>query len=290
MPVLPKRMVVVGGGYIALEFACVFARLGVAVTLLHRGDNVLRGFDEDIRTRLHDALVRSGIGLALNRTVARIDEGVDGVRHLTLSDGTRLEADVVLVATGRRANTAGLGLESAGVTVDADGAITVDAASRSTCPSIHAVGDVTNRVNLTPVAIREGHAFADSTFGGKPWTVSHFPIATAVFTTPEIGTIGLSETGAVKAGHKVTIFDTQFRAMRATMTGREDRTYMKLIVDSETDKVLGAHMLGPDAGEIIQSLGIAVTMGATKADFDRTMALHPSAAEEFVTMRAPRKG
>ncbi len=289
MPVLPKRMVVVGGGYIALEFACVFARLGVAVTLVHRGDNVLRGFDEDIRTRLHDALVRSGMSLALGRTIERIDEGADGVRLVTLSGGMRLETDVVLVATGRRANTAGLGLETAGVALNVDGSIKVDAASRSTCPSLHAVGDVTNRVNLTPVAIREGHAFADSTFGGKPWTVSHYPIATAVFTTPEIGTIGLSEEAATKAGHKVTVFDTQFRAMRATMTGREDKTYMKLIVDSETDKVLGAHMLGPDAGEIIQSLGIAVTMGATKADFDRTIALHPSAAEEFVTMRTPRK-
>ena len=290
MPVLPGRMVVVGGGYIALEFACVFARLGVSVTLVHRGDNVLRGFDEDIRTRLHEALVRSGITLALNRTIERIDEGAGGVRHVTLSGGARLEADVVLVATGRRANTSGLGLETAGVALKADGAIVVDAASQSSCPSIHAVGDVTNRVNLTPVAIREGHAFADSTFGGKSWTVSHFPIATAVFTTPEIGTIGLSEQDAIKSGHKVTIFDTQFRAMRATMTGREDRTYMKLVVDSETDKVLGAHMLGPDSGEIIQSLGIAVTMGATKADFDRTMALHPSAAEEFVTMRTPRRG
>ena len=289
MPVLPQRMIVVGGGYIALEFACVFARLGVSVTLVHRGDNVLRGFDEDIRTRLHDALVRSGISLVLNQTIERLDEGAGGVRHVTLSGGARLEADAVLVATGRRANTAGLGLETAGVAMNSDGSIRVDAHSASTCPSIHAVGDVTNRVNLTPVAIREGHAFADSTFGGKPWTVSHFPIATAVFTTPEIGTIGVSEQAAIKAGHKVTVFDTQFRAMRATMTGREDRTYMKLIVDSDTDKVLGAHMLGSDAGEIIQSLGIAVTIGATKADFDRTIALHPSAAEEFVTMRTARR-
>jgi glutathione reductase (NADPH) len=171
-----------------------------------------------------------------------------------------------------------------------DGSIPVDAGSQTACPGIYAVGDVTNRVNLTPVAIREGHAVADTLFGGKPWTVKHFPIATAVFTTPEIGTIGLSEHDAVTAGHAVTVFDTQFRPMRSTMTGREDRTYMKLIVDSDTDKVLGAHMLGPDSGEIIQALGVAVTMGATKADFDRTIALHPSAAEEFVTMRSPRKG
>ena len=290
LPTLPGRMAVVGGGYIALEFACVFARLGVEVTLIHRGDNVLRGFDEDIRTRLREALSRSGIALKLANTISRIDERADGVRSLTLQDGSTLDADVVLVATGRRANTDGLGLETAGVALNADGSVVVDAASQSSCPSIHAVGDVTNRVNLTPVAIREGHAFADSLFGGKPWTVNHFPIATAVFTTPEIGNIGLSEQEAVADGHAVKIFDTQFRPMRATMTGREDRTYMKLVVDADSDKVLGVHMLGPDAGEIIQSLGVAVTMGATKTDFDRTIALHPSAAEEFVTMRSPRKG
>jgi glutathione reductase (NADPH) len=290
MPALPARMVVVGGGYIALEFACVFARLGVKVTLVHRGENVLRGFDEDIRTRLRDALALGGIKLALGRTITRMDEGDGGVRQVSLSDGSVIKAEVVLVATGRRANTAGLGLDSIGVALNADGSVRVDAASATNVPSVHAVGDVTNRVNLTPVAIREGHAFADSIFGGKPWTVSHTPIATAVFTTPEIGTIGISEQEALAAGYQLRVFDTQFRAMRITMTGREDRTYMKLVVDAGTDRVLGAHMLGPDAGEIIQSLGVAITMGATKADFDRTMALHPSAAEEFVTMRSPRKG
>jgi glutathione reductase (NADPH) len=290
MPALPARMVVVGGGYIALEFACVFARLGVKVTLVHRGENVLRGFDEDIRTRLRDALALGGITLALGRTITRMDEGDGGVRQVSLSDGSVIKAEVVLVATGRRANTAGLGLDSIGVALNVDGSVRVDAASATNVPSVHAVGDVTNRVNLTPVAIREGHAFADSIFGGKPWTVSHTPIATAVFTTPEIGTIGISEQEALAAGYQLRVFDTQFRAMRITMTGREDRTYMKLVVDAGTDRVLGAHMLGPDAGEIIQSLGVAITMGATKADFDRTMALHPSAAEEFVTMRSPRKG
>ncbi len=290
MPALPARMVVVGGGYIALEFACVFARLGVKVTLVHRGDNVLRGFDEDIRTRLRDALALGGITLALGRTITSMDELAGGVRRVSLSDGSVTEAEVVLVATGRRANTAGLGLDSIGIALNADGSVRVDAASATNVPGVHAVGDVTNRVNLTPVAIREGHAFADSIFGGKPWIVSHTPIATAVFTTPEIGTIGISEQEALAAGYQLRIFDTQFRAMRATMTGREDRTYMKLVVDAGTDRVLGAHMLGPDAGEIIQSLGVAITMGATKADFDRTMALHPSAAEEFVTMRTPRKG
>jgi glutathione reductase (NADPH) len=290
LPSLPRRLVVVGAGYIALEFASVFARLGVAVTVLHRGDNVLRGFDEDIRQRLKDALMRAGISLRLGVTIASVAEGEGGVRRLALSDGSMLETDVLMVATGRRPNTAGLGLESAGVEFAPDGAIKVDDASRTSCPSIFAVGDVTNRVNLTPVAIREGHAFADSEFGGKPWTVKHFPIATAVFTTPEIGTIGRSEQEAVRMGYKVRIFDTAFRPMRATMTGREDRTYMKLVVCADTDAVLGVHMLGPDAGEIMQSLGVALTMGATKADFDRTIALHPSAAEEFVTMRTPRAG
>jgi glutathione reductase (NADPH) len=289
LPALPARMAIAGGGYIALEFASIFARLGVDVTVIHRGDNVLRGFDEDIRTRLKEGLLRGGVRLKLETTISRIEAGAGGVRRLHLSDGGALEAETLLVATGRRPNVKGLGLEAAGVALNADGSIIVDDESRSSVPSIFAVGDVTNRVNLTPIAVREGHAFADSEFGGKPWTVKHFPIATAVFTTPEIGTIGRSEQEARRMGYSVRVFETQFRPMRATMTGREDRTYMKLVVDADTDVVLGAHMLGPDAGEIMQSLGVAVTMGATKADFDRTIALHPSAAEEFVTMRTPRK-
>ena len=288
LPELPRRMIVVGGGYIALEFASVFVRLGVEVTLVHRGDGVLRGFDEDVRTRLKAALAASGIRLALERTISRIDLGPAGQRLATLSDGSVIEADAILVATGRRANTSGLGLESAGVALNADGSVKVDSWSQSSVPSIYAVGDVTHRLNLTPVAIREGHAFADTVFGGKPWSVDHSIVATAVFTTPEVGTVGLSEQGAVAAGHAVKVFETQFRPMRGTMSGREERTYMKLVVDAVSDLVLGAHMIGPDAGEIMQSLGVAVTMGATKADFDRTVALHPSAAEEFVTMRSPR--
>jgi glutathione reductase (NADPH) len=289
LPKLPERMVVVGGGYIALEFACLFAKLGVAVTVVHRGDGVLRGFDGDVRARLRQSLEAQGLTLKLERTIRAIAESAGGVRLITLSDGSQLEADVVLVATGRKPYTAGLGLEQAGVALKADGAVAVDAGSASSVPSIFAVGDVTNRANLTPVAIREGHAVADTLFGGKPWTVDHRLIATAVFTTPEIGTVGLSEDAARAAGHTLRIFDTAFRPMRQTMTGGQERTYMKLVVDAHTDKVLGCHMLGPDAGEIIQSLAVAVTMGATKADFDRTMALHPSAAEEFVTMRTPRK-
>ncbi|MGL5362694.1 MAG: glutathione-disulfide reductase [Bosea sp. (in: a-proteobacteria)] len=284
---LPKRMIVVGGGYIALEFASVFVRLGVEVTVIHRGDNVLRGFDEDIRTRLRDALAHSGITLKLGTTIARLDKTGTGIRA-TLSDGSALEADVVLVATGRRPNTRGLGLETAGVTMGKLGEIVVDDASRTNIASIHAVGDVTNRINLTPVAIREGHAFADSTFGSKPWTMDHALVASAVFTTPEIGTVGLSEQEAVARGHMVQVFEAGFRPMKATISGSAERIYMKLVVDAETDRMLGVHVIGHDAGEIIQSVAIAVTMGATKADFDGTIALHPSAAEELVTMRKPR--
>ncbi len=286
---LPKRMIVVGGGYIALEFASVFARFGVAVTLVHRGDNVLRGFDNDLRLRLRDALAHSGMTLKLNRTIDRLTQLDDGARRAHLSDGSTIDAEIVLVATGRRPNTAGLGLQEVGVGLDAMGAVRVNERSQSSVPSIYAVGDVTNRVNLTPVAIREGHAVADLLFGERPWIVDHEVIPTAVFTTPEIGTVGLSEEQARAKGHDLKIFEADFRPMRATISGRQERVYMKLVVDAESEKMLGVHVLGHDAAEIIQSVAIAVKMGATKRDFDATMALHPSAAEELVTMRAPRK-
>ncbi|HEV7337646.1 MAG TPA: glutathione-disulfide reductase [Bosea sp. (in: a-proteobacteria)] len=289
LPELPRRMLVVGGGYIALEFASLFARLGVAVTVLHRGDNVLRGFDEDIRTRLREALAHAGIALRLGCTVDRIELLPDGTRRAHCAKGEPIDADVILVATGRRPNTAGLGLETAGVKLGPVGQVMVDENSASSVPSIHAVGDVTNRINLTPVAIREGHAFADSTFGNKPWTTDHSIVASAVFTTPEIGTVGLTEQQAVAAGYELRVFETGFRPMKATISGRHERIYMKLVVDAKTDRMLGVHILGHDAGEIIQAVAIAVTMGATKADFDRTIALHPSAAEELVTMRTARK-
>ncbi|WP_332696583.1 glutathione-disulfide reductase [Bosea sp. (in: a-proteobacteria)] len=289
LPELPKRMLVVGGGYIALEFASLFARLGVSVTVLHRGDNVLRGFDEDIRTRLREALGHAGITLRLGCTVDRIELLPDGTRRAHCAKGEPIDADVILVATGRRPNTAGLGLEQAGVKLGPVGQIMVDDASASSVASIHAVGDVTNRINLTPVAIREGHAFADSTFGNKPWTTNHSIVASAVFTTPEIGTVGLTEQQAVAAGYELRVFEAGFRPMKATISGRHERIYMKLVVDAKTDRMLGVHILGHDAGEIIQAVAIAVTMGATKADFDRTIALHPSAAEELVTMRTARK-
>lgn len=290
LPSLPKRLLVVGGGYIALEFASVFVRLGVDVTVLHRGDNVLRGFDEDIRTRLHEALAHAGIRFRLGCTIDRIERLADGTRRAHCAKGEPIDADVVLVATGRKPHTSGLGLEQAGVKLGRVGEIIVDENSASSVPSIHAVGDVTNRINLTPVAIREGHAFADSTFGGKPWRMKHNLVASAVFTTPEVGTVGLTEQQAIAAGHELRIFESGFRPMKATISGRQERIYMKLVVDAKTDKVLGVHILGHDAGEIIQAVAIAVTMGATKANFDATIALHPSAAEELVTMRTARTG
>lgn len=283
---LPGRVLVVGGGYIAVEFAGIFAGLGSATTLLHRGDKLLRGFDEDVRDALGLAYTHRGIRLSLGRTIERMEKSAGGiVAHL--SDGTREEYDQIMVATGRKPNVAGLGLEAAGVALGAGGAVRVDAHSRTSVPSIHAVGDVTDRANLTPIAIREGHAFADTVFGGTPVAVDHSLIPTAVFSTPEIGTVGLTETQARALHGDVTIFKAQFRPMLAALSGREERMLMKLIVDTASDRVLGVHVVGHDAGEIIQMAGIAMTMGATKADFDRTIAVHPSAAEELVTMRTP---
>jgi glutathione reductase (NADPH) len=286
LPALPKRIVIAGGGYIAVEFAGLFAGLGSDVTLIYRGEGVLRGFDADLRTRLQAAYAHKGIRFVFNDVFTRIDKaGADLVAHT--KGGLALATDQVMFAIGRSPNVEGLGLEKAGVTLGPDNAILVDAASRTSAPHIHAVGDVTNRINLTPVAIREGHAFADSVFGGKPWTVDHSDIPTAVFSTPEIGTVGLTEAQAKAAFDALDIYRAEFRPMKATLSGRAERMFMKLIVDAASDRVLGAHVLGEDAGEMAQLLGIAVKMKAKKADFDATMALHPSAAEEFVTMRTP---
>lgn len=284
---LPPRILVVGGGYIAVEFAGVFAGLGSHTTLLHRGDRLLRGFDDDVRDALGVAYRERGIALALGATLLRI-ERQDGALAATLSDGRVLVVDQVLVATGRRPNTKTLGLEAAGVTPDAIGAIPVDAYSQTAVPSIYAVGDVTNRANLTPVAIREGHAFADTVFGDKPSAVDHALIPTAVFSTPEIGTVGHGEEAARRLhGEDVVIFKASFRPLKATVSGRGEKTLMKIVVQGSTDRVLGVHVVGHDAGEMIQLAGVAMTMGATKADFDRTIAVHPTAAEELVTMRTP---
>lgn len=285
----PQRLLIVGGGYIALEFAGIFNSLGAKVTVLHRGPSVLRGFDADLSAGLMEAYRKAGITFLLQDTLSNITRSEAGLVATTKA-GARVEADQVLIATGRVPNTKGLGLEAAGVQLGGDGAITVDAASRSSQPHIFAVGDVTNRVNLTPVAIREGHAVADTLFGGAhgitPWVVDHRLIPTAVFTTPEIGTLGLTEAQALARHKLVDLYKTSFRPMKATLSGSDERVMMKLIVDGVSDKVLGVHILGEGAGEMIQLLGIALKMGATKADFDATMAVHPTASEELVTMRS----
>jgi glutathione reductase (NADPH) len=281
---LPKRIVVVGGGYIAVEFAGIFHNLGVDTTLLYRGEKILRGFDEDMRDGLMEEYNRRWLKVLCGRVFTRIDKTRAGLVG-QLSDGSRIETDAIMFAIGRSPNTKGLGLEKAGVAQGWDGHVVVDAASKTNVANIYAVGDVTDRVQLTPVAIREGHAFADSIFGKRTWTVDHDLIPTAVFSTPEIGTVGLPEHLARERCAKLDIYKARFRPMKGTISGREERTLMKLLVDGDSDKVLGCHILGPDAGEIVQMAAIAMKMGATKADFDNTMALHPSAAEELVTMR-----
>jgi glutathione reductase (NADPH) len=286
LPSFPKRIVIAGAGYIAVEFAGLFAGLGSDVTLIYRGDNILRGFDGDMRNGLREAYEKRGIKFIFNDTFSGIEKTAQGLIAKTQA-GLSLEVDQVMFAIGRSPNVEGLGLDKAGVSLGRDNAILVDASSRTNVDPIYAVGDVTNRVNLTPVAIREGHAFADSVFGGKPWTVDHTDIATAVFSTPEIGTVGLTEDQAKVEFAAVDIFKASFRPMKATVSGRDERMVMKIIVDGETDRVLGVHILGEDAGEMAQLLGIAVKMRAKKSDFDATMALHPSAAEELVTMRTP---
>jgi glutathione reductase (NADPH) len=288
LPSLPERILIVGGGYIAVEFAGIFAGLGSHVTLLHRGDKLLRGFDDEIRDGLGEAYAKRGIDLKLGRTVDALSRRGNRIAA-TLSDGSEIVVDQALGATGRRPNTKELGLEKAGIDVDEVGAIPVDGYSQTVTPSIYAVGDVTNRAALTPIAIREGHAFADTVFGGRPTMVDHTCIPTAVFSTPEIGVVGMSEAAARSAYGEVRIYKTGFRAMKATLSGRDERVMMKLVVDDATDRVLGVHILGSAAGEMIQAVGIAVTMGATKADFDRTVAVHPTAAEELVTLRSPFK-
>jgi glutathione reductase (NADPH) len=286
LPTFPKRIVIAGGGYIAVEFAGLFAGLGSEVTLIYRGDNILRGFDDDMRNGLRAAYEKRGIRFVFNDVFSSIEKtGSSLVAHTKA--GLALQTDQVMFAIGRSPNVEGLGLDMAGVKLGKSNEILVDASSRTNVPHIHAVGDVTNRVNLTPVAIREGHAFADSIFGGRPWSVDHSDIATAVFSTPEIGTVGLTEAQAKATCAAVDIYKAAFRPMKATISGRDERMIMKIVVDGATDRVLGVHILGEDAGEMAQLLGIAVKMKAKKADFDATMALHPSAAEELVTMRTP---
>jgi glutathione reductase (NADPH) len=287
LPELPKRVVIQGGGYIALEFACIFAGFGADVTVIYRGDNVLRGFDEDVRTHVRAEMEKQGITILTGCTVNRIDRHrQEFTTHL--SNGSSIASDLVMFAIGRHPNVANMGLEKAGVAVNPkNGGIAVDGWSRTSVPNIHAIGDVTHRINLTPVAIREGHAFADTVFGKRPVEVDHSNIPTAVFSQPEVGTVGLTETEARAQFSLVDIYKTDFRPIKSTMSGRDTRILMKLVVDGTTDRVVGCHIVGDAAAEIVQVLGIAVKMKATKADFDATFALHPTAAEELVTMRTP---
>jgi glutathione reductase (NADPH) len=284
LPALPRRVLIQGGGYIAVEFAGIFAGLGAEVTLVYRGINILRGFDDDVRTHLRAEMEQRGITIITGDAVAAV-EPAGGAFTAHLAGGKQVVVDKVMFATGRAPNVTGLGLEAAGVDLAENGGIAVDAYSRTSVPHIHAVGDVTNRINLTPVAIREGHAFADTVFGRRPTAVDHANVPTAVFSEPEVGVVGLTETQAREQHARVDIYRATFRPMKATLSGRDTRMMMKLIVDGASDRMLGCHIVGEGAAEMIQIAAIAVKMGATKADFDATMALHPTTAEELVTLR-----
>jgi glutathione reductase (NADPH) len=283
---LPARAVVVGGGYIASEFACILHGLGVKVTQIYRGAQILRGFDDEARAHIATAMTARGIDLRLNTDVTRLTRGAAGITVTTTAGD--LDTDLVLYATGRLPYVAGLGLEALGVQLGERGQIIVDGYSQTSVPSIFAVGDVTDRMNLTPVAIREGHAFADTVFRGVPTQADHSLVPSAVFTQPELGTIGLTEEQA-KGNGPVEVYSATFRPMKTLFAGRQDRVLMKLVVDATSRRVLGCHIVGPDAGEMIQLAAIAIKMGATKEDFDRTVAVHPTMAEELVTLRKPAR-
>lgn len=283
---LPKHIVIAGGGYIACEFAHVFAGLGVETCLVYRGDTVLNGFDWDVRTAVHEGLKEAGVRVITQTVFDRIEK-TDGEcpYEVHLNNDTRLKADVVMMAVGRRAATDGLGCEAAGVKLDEKGSVIVDDASRTSVPNIFAVGDVTDRIQLTPVAIREGHAFADTVFGDKDWSFEHDNVASGVFTQPEVGTVGMTEAEARKAFKHVDIYKTQFRPMKVAMLERKERVLMKLVVKADDQRVVGVHIVSPEAAEMIQMIAIAVKMGVTKQQFDATCAVHPTIAEEIVTMR-----
>jgi glutathione reductase (NADPH) len=283
LPAMPKHVVMVGSGFIAVEFAGIFRALGAEVHLVYRQDLPLRGFDQDVREAMAEALTAQGIVLHPGCSPERVAADGDA-RVLTFGGGQTVRTDLVFFATGRRPNVKGLGLEAVGVALDAKGAVKVDDGLQTSVPGIYAMGDVTDRVNLTPVATAEGHALADTLFGGRPRSVSLRNVPSAVFTTPPVATVGLTEAQAAAEG-PVDVYVTKFTPMRHNLSGRPRKTMMKLVVDAATQKVVGAHMLGEDAAEIVQGIAIAVVMGATKADFDRTIGIHPTAAEEFVTLR-----
>ncbi len=288
---LPKSILIAGGGYIAVEFAGIFNGLGVETTLLYRGNEILRGFDEDLGPALHHEMERKGVTIITENIMTEVKktQAEDGATSLavTLSDGRTIDTGAVMFAIGRNPNVAGLGLEQLGVELDSQGAIKVDEFSRTSVPNIYAVGDVTNRAQLTPVAIREGASFAATVFDHTPTPMHHRCIPTAVFSQPELGTVGLTEAEARDELGPIEIFKTSFTPLKHTLTGKTEKTYMKLVVDAATDRVAGVHLIGPDSGEMIQLAAIPVTMGATKAQFDATFAVHPTASEELVTMREP---
>lgn len=284
---LPKRVTIVGGGYIGVEFAGIFNAAGAEVTMLLRGDNVLRGFDGEIRERLTEEMRERGVTIHTEVSVRSIDRRSDGSLSLLLDHEQFHETDVVLYATGRIPSSAGLGLEQVGVELRPDGGVIVDERNRTSVPNIYAIGDVTHRINLTPVAINEGRMLAETLFNRKPLIMDRSNIATAVFSRPPVATVGLSEEQARERYKSVEVYSTRFRPMKATLSGRNERVVMKLVVDKPSGVVLGAHMIGDDAPEIIQGLAVAIKCGATKRDFDATVGIHPTAAEEFVTMRFP---
>ena len=284
LPELPRRLVIAGAGYIGTEFAGVFHALGSDVTIINRSESILRGWEPALADRLLQISVAKGINFKLNCRLERVEKTAGGL-VLHFADGKTIETDVVLWALGRVANTEGLGLDDVGVALNDTGAIAVDAASATSVPGIFAVGDVTDRVQLTPVAIREGHAFADTRFGGKPWQVDYSAIPSAVFSNPPLGSVGMTEAQARNAYGQVKVFTSDFRPMKNVLAGRNERALYKLVVDDSTDRVVGAHMIGPDAPEILQAVAIGVKAGLTKAQFDDTMALHPTMSEELVLMR-----
>ena len=284
---LPKHVVIEGGGYIAVEFAHIFHGLGAKVTIIYRGEQILRGFDDDIRDFLAKEIEKQGINVILETNITKIERNNDKKTVFT-DKNDEIECDLVLSAIGRVPLSQSLNLSNAGVEAKPNGQIIVNNDYQTNIDSIYAVGDVTDRLNLTPVALAEGHVLADRLFNNQPErNVSYDNIATAVFSNPPIGTVGLSENEALAKGHEITIFKSTFKPMRHTLSGRDEKTFMKLIVDTKTDKVIGVHMCGADAPEILQGIGIAIIAGATKSDFDRTIGIHPTAAEEFVTMRTP---
>jgi glutathione reductase (NADPH) len=286
LSVLPERAIVVGGGYIAVEFAGIFHGLGVATTQLYRGPLFLRGFDDDVRKTLASEMRQRGLDLRFDANVASIEKAPSGL-CATLADGSILEADAILYATGRSPNTREIGLEEAGVELDGKGAVWVDEFSRSSVPSIWAIGDATDRINLTPVAIHEGICLAKTLFADEPTRPDHSNVASAVFSQPPIGTVGLTEFAAREAYGEIDIYRSSFRPLKHTLTGRNETTMMKLVVDRASDRVIGVHMVGPEAGEIIQGFAVSLKCGATKAQFDSTIGIHPTSAEEFVTLRDP---